>query len=184
MKRHPIGFRYAKAMFEYADEKNTLDQTLEELNVVLQAFKDAGILDNVFTHPKMTKEVKKNILRDAFNEKISQEILNLLYILVDNGRMQFFPQIVEDFKHLVNEKQNVAEAYVTTVKPLTDEEKEAINEVFSKIAGKDKLHIHSIVDKDIIGGLKVRIGDRVYDGSVARQLERIQKEMTFGNVSR
>lgn len=184
MKRHPIGFRYAKAMFEVADEKNTLDQTLEELNLVLDAFNKAGLLDNVFTHPVMTNEVKKNIIRDAFSEKISQETLNLLYILVDRGRMQFFPAIVADYKELVNEKNNIADAYVTTAKPLTDDEKEAINEVFSKKAGKDKLYIHNIVDKEIIGGLKVKIGDRIYDGSVAGQLERIRKQMIFGNVSR
>lgn len=184
MKRHPIGFRYAKALFEFADEKNTLDQTLTELNLVLEVFNESGLLGNVFTHPKMTDEVKKNILRDAFSEKISQETLNLLYILVDRNRMQHFSAIVDDYKGLVNEKQNIAEAYVTSAKPLTEEEVNAINEVFSKKAGKQQLHIHNIVDDGIIGGLKVKIGDRVYDGSIARQLERIRNQMIFGNVSR
>src|SRR5699024_1475328 len=105
MKRHPVGFRYAKAMFELATEKNTHVQTAEELELVLQVIKDSSALNEVFNHPKMTDEKKKEILKDSFSNEISQSTLNLLYVLIDNGRMNDFAHVVNNFNGLVNEQQ-------------------------------------------------------------------------------
>lgn len=184
MKRHPVGIRYATAMFEIATEKDVLSQTAQELELVLKVIEDSNALTDVFNHPKMTSAQKKEFIKEGFSKEISQDTLNLLYVLIDNGRMNDFFHVVDNFKELVNEQQGVAEAIVTTVKPLSDEEKKAVNDVFSKKSGKQKLRIQNVVDKDIIGGLIVRIGDRVYDGSISRQLEQIQKKMIYGNVSR
>lgn len=184
MRRHPVGYRYASALFEYAKEKNVLQQLSQELEVVSQVVKETNLLDEVFKHPKMTSEEKKTIVKTSFSGKVSDAILNLLYILVDKKREDIFLSVVKDFNNLSNEDQGIAEAIVYSAKPLTDDEKEAIAQVFSIKAGKQKLLIENVVDKEIIGGLKVRIGDRVYDGSVANKLERLQQSMMYGNVSR
>ncbi|WP_096185872.1 F0F1 ATP synthase subunit delta [Evansella halocellulosilytica] len=184
MRRHPVGFRYATAMFEHAKENKKLDQTLEELQVVSQVLDDTKLLDEVFKHPKVSNDVKKDIIKEVFTSQVSDAIINLLYILVDRKREEAIFSITDNFKALVNEEQGVAEATVITAKPLNEEEKSAITDVFKNIAGKQKLLIENVIDKDIIGGLKVRIGDRIYDGSVANQLDRIQQRMIFGNVSR
>lgn len=184
MRKHPVGIRYATAMFEIATEKDVLSQTAQELELVLKVVEDSNAQIEVFKHPKMTNAQKKDFVKEAFSKDVSQDTLNLLYVLIDNGRINDLFHVVDNFKELVDEQQGVAEAIVTSVKPLSDEEKQAINDVFSKKAGKEKLRIENVVDKDIIGGIKVRIGDRVYDGSIARQLEKIQKTMIYGNVSR
>ncbi|MFA9560181.1 F0F1 ATP synthase subunit delta [Evansella sp. AB-rgal1] len=184
MRRHPVGFRYASALFEHAQENYLLDSIEQELSDVSQVFQATNLLDEVFNHPKMTSEEKKKIVRESFSSKVSDVVVNLLLLLIDNRRESVFFSIVEDYKKLANEAKGIAEATVYTAKALSDDEKEAVAQVFSIKTGKQKLLINNIVDKEIIGGLKVRVGDSVYDGTVASQLERIQKRMIYGNVSR
>ncbi|MDQ0257196.1 F-type H+-transporting ATPase subunit delta [Evansella vedderi] len=184
MRRHPVGYRYASALFEYAQENNVLDQLSQELEVVSQVLQDTNLLDEVFIHPKITSDEKKRIVTNSFKGKVSEAVLNLLYILIDKKREEVLPSIVRDFKNLSNEAKGIAEATVYSAKKLSDDEKQAIAQVFAAKAGKQQLLIENVVDKDIIGGLKVRIGDRVYDGSVAQKLERLQQRMMYGNVSR
>ncbi|MCR6112353.1 F0F1 ATP synthase subunit delta [Bacillus sp. A301a_S52] len=184
MRRHPIGYRYASALLELTQEQGILETAIKELDEVSEVFKDTNLLDEVFKHPKMTDDDKKSILRQAFSDKVSAAVLNLLLLLVDNKRLDVFHAIVDNFKQLANEARGVSEATVYTAKPLNDQEQEAIASIFAKRAGKAQLILINEVDADIIGGLKVRIGDTVYDGSVANQLARIQSQMILGNVSR
>ncbi|MBU9724379.1 MULTISPECIES: F0F1 ATP synthase subunit delta [Bacillaceae] len=184
MKKHPVGFRYASAMFEYAQEKNLLSEVKQELELVSQVMRETNLLDEVFRHAKMTPEEKKKIVSSSFSGKVSEAVVNLLFILIDKKREDVFLAIVDDYNSLFNEAEGVAEAQVYSAKALTDEEKEAVASVFAAKAGKQKLLIDNIVDKELIGGLKVRVGDRVYDGSVATKLARIQQSMMHGNVSR
>ncbi|ADU32301.1 F0F1 ATP synthase subunit delta [Evansella cellulosilytica] len=184
MKKHPVGFRYASALFEYAQENSLLDSIQQELDDVTQVFQETNLLDEVFKHSKMTSEEKKKIVRESFSSKVSDAVLNLLQILIDNRREQLYYTIAESYRSLVFEAKGIAEATVYTAKALSEEEKQAISQVFSKKANKNQLLINNVVDKDIIGGMRLRIGDSVYDGSVANQLARIQQRMMYGNVSR
>ncbi|SDO07667.1 F0F1 ATP synthase subunit delta [Alkalicoccus daliensis] len=181
MIKHPLGSRYAAALFELAQERNALDQTLTDLDTVTQVIQETNLLDEVFRHPKMTGSRKKEILKQAFQGKVSEHVLNLLQLLVDNKRESLFTAIAEDFKTLTYEAQGTAEATVYSAKLLGEAEKTAIGEVFARKAGKAKLLIENVVDKDVIGGLRVRIGDTVYDGTVANQLARIHERMIAGN---
>ncbi|MCE7792473.1 F0F1 ATP synthase subunit delta [Salipaludibacillus sp. CUR1] len=184
MRRHPVGYRYAYALFELAREQGSLVETTNDLEIVSQVFKDTNLLDEVFRHPKMTNEQKKTILKNTFSEKVSPSVMNLLLLMVDNKRLDVLQAVTDNYKQLANEAQGIAEATVYSAKALNGEEQAAVAGVFSKRAGKAKLLIQNIVDEELIGGLKVRIGDTVYDGSVANQLARIQARMIHGNVSR
>lgn len=180
MNKHPLGSRYATALFEIAQERSTLDQTLEDLENVSQVLQETNLLDEVFRHPKMTGSRKKEILKQAFDGKVSQPVLSLLQLLVDNKRESLFTPIADNFKALTYDAQGVAEAVVYSAKPLTELENAAVAAAFAKRSGKAKLLIDNVVDKDVIGGLRVRIGDTVYDGTVANQLTRIHERMIAG----
>ena len=184
MRKHPVGYRYAYAMFELAKEQGTLVDTLRDLEVVSQVFKDTNLLDEGFRHPNITNDQKKSILTETFSGKVSAHVLHLLMLLIDNKRINLLNPVVDNYKQLANEARGIAEATVHSAKPLTEQEEVSVADVFAKRAGKAQLIINNIVDEDIIGGLRVRIGDTVYDGSVANQLARIQARMIQGNVSR
>ncbi|MGJ9384727.1 F0F1 ATP synthase subunit delta [Salipaludibacillus neizhouensis] len=184
MRRHPIGYRYAYALFEIARDQETLTETLEELETVSQVLKDTKLFDKVFSNPKMTDDEKKKILTDTFSKHVGTSVLHLLLLIIDKKRESVFQAVADNFKELVYEEKGIAEATVYSAKPLSEQERAAVISVFAKRAGKAKLLIDNVVDEEIIGGLKVHIGDTVYDGSVANQLARIQTRMIHGNVSR
>ncbi|UCZ53021.1 F0F1 ATP synthase subunit delta [Bacillus shivajii] len=184
MRRHQVGFPYASALYDIAKGNQSVDQTAAELEAVTQVLNDTKLLDEVFKHPKVSNKEKKQLIQDNFSAHISQTVLNMLFFLVDRKREDAIFAIKDEFDSLINEDQGIAKATVTTAKPLKDDEKSTVAEVFTKASGKKQLLIENVVDKSIIGGLKVRIGDRIYDGSIARQLNDIQQQMIQGNVSR
>lgn len=184
MRRHPVGYRYAYAMYELAKEQNVLQETADELLAVSAAFDQANLVETVFSHPDLSDAEKKDVLKNAFTGKVSDHVLHLLYLLVDNGREAILSHVAENYRDLANEEQGIASAVVHSAKPLTDAEQEAVAETFAKRAGKARLMITNVVDEHLIGGLRVQIGDTVYDGTVANQLARIEKRMIHGNVSR
>lgn len=180
MRRHPVAYRYAYALFEIAREKNQLQDMADELTDIDHAFNETGLMQRAFTHPDLSNDKKKEILSSAFQEKVSPQVLNLLYLLVDNGRIALFNHVASNYRDLAHDEQGIAEAFVHSAKALTDDEKNAVADTFAKRAGKAKLLITNVVDEHIIGGLKVQIGDTVFDGTVANQLARIQSRMIHG----
>lgn len=184
MKQDHVAKRYAIAVFELAKENNTIEQTTEELQVVKKVVEDTNVFETFFKHPKVSADQKKELVKASFHGKISDMLLNTLFLLIDKKREGILFKMVEEFMKLTNEVAGIAEAKVYTSKPLTDVEKIAFEATFSKVSGKEKLTINNIVDPELIGGFKVRIGDRIYDGSVLSQLRRIERRMISGNVSR
>ena len=82
-----------------------------------------------------------------------------------------------DFVELVNDEQSVAEAKVYTIRPLTEEERAGVSSVFAAKVGKKSLKIENIVDRDLIGGMKLRIGNRIFDGSISGKLNRLERQL-------
>ncbi len=184
MKQDHVAKRYAIALFELAKEQNSVAQISEELEVVSEVVENTNLFDTYFKNPKVSAAEKKNLVQTSFQGKISDTLLNTLFLLIDKKREGILFKMVEEFLKLTHLEQGIAEAKVYTAKPLTDAEKIAFEATFSKVAGKAKLTINNIVDPELIGGFKVRIGDRIYDGSVLSQLRRIERRMISGNVSR
>jgi F-type H+-transporting ATPase subunit delta len=184
MKQDHVAKRYAIAVFELAKEQNAIALITEELKVVSEVFENTNLFETYFKHPKVSRDDKKALVKTSFHGKISDMLLNTLFLLIDKKREGMLFKIIEEFLKLTNDEQGIAEAKVYTAKPLTDVEKVAFEATFSKVAGKGKLTIDNIVDPELIGGFKVRIGDRIYDGSVLSQLRRIERRMIRGNVSR
>ncbi|OIJ11745.1 F0F1 ATP synthase subunit delta [Anaerobacillus alkalilacustris] len=184
MKQDHVAKRYATAVFELAKEQNAVEQMKEELQVVVEVVENTNLFDTFFKHPKITSERKKELVKASFQGKISDTLLSTLFLLIDKKREGILFKMAEEFLKLSNEEQGIAEAKVFTAKPLTDAEKVAFSATFSKVSGKGTLTIENIVEPELIGGFKVRIGDRIYDGSVLSQLRRIERRMISGNVSR
>ncbi|WP_096156361.1 MULTISPECIES: F0F1 ATP synthase subunit delta [Bacillus] len=173
-----VAKRYALALFQLAKENNLLmelDTQLVEVKKVFQTNKD---LQLVLSNPKITKDVKKQLIREAF-AGLSTPLVNTLQLLVDRGRTAIVVDMVNEYKALSNEAKNVEDAIVYSVRSLSEQEMNTISTVFAAKVGKSALTIENIVDPTIIGGLKIRIGNRIYDGSVSGKLERLGRQLTF-----
>ncbi|WP_048601501.1 F0F1 ATP synthase subunit delta [Rubeoparvulum massiliense] len=169
----PVARRYAKALFEVTIERKTLDRTEEELQTILQALQDQPQLFTLLFHPKIGRDEKKKIVKEVFASILSQETENFLFLLIDSGRLATLTDIVHVYTKLANEARGVEEAVVYSTQALPEAELTKVAETFSQAIGK-KLRVRNEVKPEIVGGLVVRVGDRVYDGSLRLQLQRFQ----------
>ncbi|SET24284.1 F-type H+-transporting ATPase subunit delta [Salinibacillus kushneri] len=175
-----VASRYAVALFELGQEKSLLDQLLTEVQTVQSVFKENKELNILLQHPSISAEKKKTLLKDAFKD-VTKELLNTLFIMVESHRETEITSMTKAFISMTNESRGVAEADVYSVRALSDDEKQSLEKVFAEKLGKNSLHITNIIDPSLIGGVKLKIGNRIYDGSVSRKLERIERELVSAN---
>jgi F-type H+-transporting ATPase subunit delta len=171
-----VAKRYAVALFQIAKEQNLLDTFEEELRAIKEVFSNNDDLQVFLQHPKVTAEAKKKLIGEAF-ENTSIQVRNTLLLMADRHRTDVIAQMAVDFIELINEERSVADALVYTVRPLTDSELDAVSAAFAAKVGKKTLRIENIVDRSVLGGIKLRIGNRIFDGSVSGKLERLEREL-------
>lgn len=180
MSRTVIARRYAIALFELAREKGELDRVEQELDQVVETLERVPELKEWLTAPAVDVERKKALIAERF-QGLSAWTKNLLFLLLDRGRQGLISRIAEEYKHLADEARGVAEAVVTSALPLTEKEKEELAAVFEARLGK-KLRVTNVVDSDLLGGLIVRVGDHLYDGSLRTKLIRFRQKLTGTQV--
>ncbi len=167
--------RYALALFRLAKEKQLLEQLEKEVKVLNEVFANEEIIA-VFTSPKISIDKKKNLIADAF-ASFSVELKNTLNVLVEQHRERNMVAIASHFLGLVNEENGVADATVTSAKPISESEMNDISAVFAKKIDKKALHITNVTDPSVIGGVSVRIGNQVFDGTVGGKLNRLERHL-------
>ncbi|WP_188207603.1 F0F1 ATP synthase subunit delta [Alkalibacillus aidingensis] len=180
MSNSIVAKRYAVALFEIGTEKSSLDQLEQELNTVAQVFNEDQQINTFFANPRVSIEQKKQFIREVFKDS-SQEMVNLLLVLADKRRISAINDIVRSFVEMKNEAKGIAEADVYSVRALSDDEQQQVQDVFAKKLNKNTLRINNIVDESILGGLKVRVGNQIFDGTVARKLKRIEQSVVTAN---
>jgi F-type H+-transporting ATPase subunit delta len=176
MSNSNVAKRYALALFQLSKENNLLDQMEEELRVVKNVVTSSKDLNSVLKSPKVTIEKKKEIVKGSF-ATFNPLVLNTLMILIDRHREDQIAEVVDRFVDLANEERGIAEAKVYSIRPLTDEETKALSVTFAAKVGKKSLRIENIVDTDILGGIKLRIGNRIFDGSLRGKLDRLERNL-------
>jgi len=180
MMQSVVAKRYAKAIFEIALEKGKTEQILEELQLVDESFASSSELRNWLINPAVGAEEKKAALARIFQDQ-SEPVQNLLFLLVDQDRTNLIHEIVNLYRAFHYEQKGMVEAVVTTAFPLSEEEEKQLIETFEQLTQK-QLHIKKQVDSDLLGGVVVKIGDRIYDGSLRTKLQQFQKQLKSAKV--
>lgn len=169
---------YGEALFELALEENVLDITLEEVHAVMNAFHENVELMSLLNHPKISKEEKKALIEKIFKGKLSDRVVGFLVIIVDKGRYNEIDSIFEYFINKVKEHKNIGIASVTSAIILSDDRKKQIEKKLLALTNYEKIEITFYEDKSLIGGMVIRIGDRVVDSSVKTKLATFAKELS------
>lgn len=176
-----VAKRYARALFEVASEKKAIDATEGELLGVVQVIEENEGLRKLLSHPKISAEEKKQMLETLFAREISANTGNFLNIVIERGREGQLKEIVDNYIEMANEVRGIADATVVTAKALTKQEVKQVEDAFGRQLNK-KLRVKTEVDPDIIGGLVVRIGDTLYDGSIRGKLNRFSQQIKQAQV--
>ena len=171
-----VAKRYAVALFQIAKEQNLLDQIEEELRTVKEVFTNDNDLLGFLEHPKVTNDAKRTMIVNAFSS-LSPFVQNTLQLMIDRHRTDVIAAMTDEFIELANDAKSVADAKVYSVRPLTEAETAAVSTAFAKKVGKSTLRITNITDSNLLGGIKLRIGNTIYDGTVSGKLERLSKQL-------
>ncbi|WP_059104132.1 F0F1 ATP synthase subunit delta [Shouchella shacheensis] len=177
MSNKAVANRYAVALFELAEERGQTEAFAEELELVDAVLMETPELLALLERPGVAMTNKQALLKHSFGEGLSETVLNTIMLLVERNRFGALKELSNEFKQLTFDKQGIAEAVFYSAKPLTDEERRQIALTFAPKVGKRGLSVDNVVDTNLLGGVKVRIGDRVYDGSVQGQLKRLEKRL-------
>lgn len=175
-----VSKRYAYSLFEAGLELDKLNEFKEELMYITNILEKETKLNQILTHPKISKDEKKDLLSTLFKTKVSQEVLNFLYIIVDKRREGYLPEMSKYFEELFNEHENIVEVTAITAVPMKNKSMDKLTLVLANKMNKT-IKLKNIVNKDVIGGVFLRVEDRVIDGTIRGQLETMEK--TIKNVS-
>ena len=171
-----VAKRYARALFEVAKDMGIISQVEEELKSVASAIRDNADLQKFLNHPNIGTTVKTDLLKQIFEGKVSEPVWNTLLVLIDKRRQAILSALASDFAKIADEALGQASATVYSAFALTEAQQAEIASHFSKVTGKT-IRVASVVEPKLLGGIQVRIGDRLYDGSLAGKLDRLSKAL-------
>jgi len=170
--------RYARAFAEVAvKHKLNPEKTVAEFEQVVALITGSRELRNVMQNPAVSREQKLTLL-DAIIQRMdgTKLLRNFLAVLIDGRRIGNIAELVELFKQELDRRLGIAEARVTSVRELTAVEKKTLEKHLAEITGKAVRATYS-EDASLLGGVLIRMGSTIYDGSVHGQLERMRQEL-------
>ena len=169
---------YGDALFELALEEKKVDSLLDEVKAIMTVLAENQDLSKLMNHPKISKEEKVTLVEDIFKGRISMELCGLMRMLVQKGHYQEFDSVLEYFINCVKEYKNIGTAYVTSAMELTKAQKQAVEKRLLETTKYVEFEMNYSVDADLIGGMVIRIGDRVVDSSIKTKLYDLTRELT------
>lgn len=172
-----IASRYAEALFQVGEESNSTEKLYNELKAVVDIINVNKEFSNILKSPIVSKEEKKTLITNVFGSKLNNEMLNFMKILADKDRLNLLANMEEAFKALLNDKNNILEGVAITAVPMNEGE---VNELQAKLSAKynKTVVLQNEVDKSILGGVLVRLGNEEIDGTVKNRLDKMKEQLS------
>ncbi len=168
---------YGNALFELALEENTLDSLYDEVIQLIDILKDNPDIIKLLSHPQIEKSEKKDIIENTFGKRVSDEITGLMIMVMEKGHITSIIDIFNYFIKQVKKEKNIGMASVTSAVSLSDSQKAAIEKRLIETTSYSTMEIEYTVDKSLIGGLIIRIEDRVVDSSIKTKIDNMSKTL-------
>jgi F-type H+-transporting ATPase subunit delta len=173
--------RYARALFGTAQRKDAVDQVEEDLKSVDQVLRQVPLLSRALRAPTIGTARKQELVRRAFATRVGDLSLRFLALVVDRGREDILSDIYAEFQRLANEQRNLLPVQVTSATELSDAERASLAQAVARRTGKQAvLEVH--VDPRLLGGVILRMGDTIIDGSVRTRLNQLKQRLLAGRA--
>lgn len=172
-----ISKTYGDALFELAVEEGKIDVLEEEIIQLQKVLADNDSFGKLMNHPKIIVEEKLQVAKNVFEGRVSDELLGFLTIIISKDRYRDIDTILDYFIAEVKRYKGIGVATVTTAVPLGEDQRGKIEQKLLDTTQYAKMEMHFQVDEALIGGMVVRIGDRVVDSSIRTKLSELQKEL-------
>ena len=174
-----IGKNYARALLAIGEQHGAVEQIVEHVHEISRLLRGLPQLQTLLESPKLPWENKVAVLEKALAGKVNQNVVNFAKLLAKRGRFGSWNAVTAAIQGLQDERLGRIRATVTTAGELSGEARAELEAKLSQKFGKQVL-IATRTDPQVIGGVVVRIGDRVFDASVANRLKQIQAQAVKG----
>lgn len=169
-----VAGRYAKALYSVAFDEGITLQVEEQLKLVVEVLHNDVEVKRFILAPRISQSDKLNVLRGTLQGKVSEAVMNTVQLLVERGRTDIFEELLAKYIKIEGDALGIGYATVYSAYSLNQAEQDSVAAEFSQLTGR-KIRVTNVVDRSLLGGLKVLIGDTLYDGSLAGKLTRLEK---------
>jgi F-type H+-transporting ATPase subunit delta len=170
--------RYAEAAFQIAQRDDTVDVWLADLATASETLGREDAL-RVLANPAVPYEARGDLAERITTGRISAPALNLVRLLLRRGRIDLLPGVAQEFSRLYRRRQGITQATIVSAAALDPDEEQALRDRLIEMTG-GQVEMDFSVDPSILGGVVVRLGDRLIDGSVRGRLERLRSRLAAG----
>ncbi len=172
-----VAKRYTKAIFELAQEQKIIDVIEKDFVELGKLIGKSPEFADFLSNPLISEAKKISLLKEILNGKIQELTLHFLELLASKRRLRVLPEIIEEFRQMMLESQNIVEGELISAVQLSAEQVKAIKERLQQALGKT-VQLEQKVEPQIIGGFVVRVQDVVIDSSIRLQLEKLREKLT------
>ncbi len=174
---------YGDALFEEAVERDSIEEWYEDVTDLKETFKANPDLGELLNHPQIPKEDKISVIENIFRDNLPAELTGFLIVIVDKNRQKYMEEIFDHFLDRVKEYENIGVAEITSAVELSGEQREKIEKKILETTSFKSLEASYKVDEELLGGIKIRIGDRVVDSTVKTRLDKLTAELLSSRIA-
>lgn len=171
-----VARRYATALFQLGVEQDALGRYEGDLTRVLETVESEVVIRRTIYHPLISVTDKRALVEEMFKGKVTPPVLNFLGLLLEKKRERFLPAIIEAFQGMRNAHENIADITAEVAMPLAEDVSSGLHRKLGRMTGK-KVNLRTVVNRELIGGMTLHIGDKRYDGSVRGRLENLRRSI-------
>jgi len=176
MEKLTVDFTYGQALFDAAKDLGKLGEIGEEYKAVSGVFAENPLLKKLFCVPSVSINDKKAVALKVFGCRISEELLNFIFILIEKRRISSWEGIGREYEKFLLEEEGLARGVIYSVLPVGNERLKAIEEKTAEVLGK-RVQLVNHIDKTLIGGIKIYAGGKLIDASVKARLENMKQRI-------
>jgi F-type H+-transporting ATPase subunit delta len=177
-RRESAARRYAEAAFSVATRDDTVEAWRVELDSAATIVAEERI-GRALANPSIPLETRLATAQETFGRLVGRQTLNLIGLMLRRGRIEELPRLAAEFRRLDDERRGITHATATSASALTADEVRALTKRLEQETG-GRVQLTVEVDPSLLGGLVVRVGDRLIDGSVRSRLERLRNQLVSG----
>lgn len=176
MSQRTVARRYATALYEEADTNGVLDAVDDDVALLRDSLADNDELVRFFESPVIPPEKKVRILESLLGDRVGDLTLRFLRFLVSKDRETMTELILDAYRSLRDEQEGIVDVDVRVAQPLSEDARTTLEETLASKTG-NTIRLHETHVPDLIGGIIIQIGDRVYDGSVRNKLSTLRERL-------
>ncbi|CFX03001.1 ATPase, F1 complex, OSCP/delta subunit [Syntrophomonas zehnderi OL-4] len=182
MLNKSVARRYAEAFFSIAREADKIDAYQVEMEKVIQTINEVEGMKEYMDHLLVPAKAKKELIQKVFADQLSPMTMNFLLMVIDKRRESYLEYIYNEFADMADESRGIRQAELFAAREISEEDLATLAQSLSSSTGKQVL-LKLTVDPALLGGVKIRMGDQIVDGTVAKKLQMLKENLKQAKIS-